>query len=246
MKCWWRRAGHGVYESMEGLSMDEFSEKVIDFAKKAVAIGPQCKTEQAVNMFLVLPFIGLLGYDDRNPLEVCPEYPADFSDKYKNRVDFAIIKDSMPIIAIECKQCGAKLKDARGQLSSYFNAVKSVKVGILTDGLIYEFYADSDSENMMDKSAFLVIDLAMLSNSHAGDSTIGELKHFQKDKFNPESIGSEAKKKLIFRNILDQLDELPENPSEQFVRMTLQNAGISYLRTKSIDEYKPVIQDAFR
>lgn len=226
--------------------MDEFAEKVIDQAKRASTVAAQCKTEQAVNMFLVLPFIGLLGYDDRNPLEVCPEHHADFSDKYKNRVDFAILKDGNPIIAIESKQCGAELKDDRGQLRSYFNAAPSVKMGVLTDGLIFEFYADSDQPNMMDQSAFLVVDLIKISKGHIEDSIIEGLKNLQKSKFDPENIGAEAKRKLIFNNLLVQLDILAENPSEEFVRMMLQNAGMSHLRKKSIEEFTPVLQEAFR
>ena len=53
------------------------------------------------------------------------------------------------------------MKDDRGQLRSYFNACpKRRSFGMLTDGLKYEFYADSDKPNMMDEAAFLRLDLA--------------------------------------------------------------------------------------
>ena len=108
-----------------------------------VAIAPRCVNEESTKLFLVLPFLSLLGYDVTNPdNEVCPEHNADFSEKYKNRVDFAILKSSsMPIIAIECKTLGMALRDERGQLRSYFNAAPTVKMGVITDGLVYEFYA---------------------------------------------------------------------------------------------------------
>lgn len=70
-------------------------------------------------------------------MRFCPEHSADFSDKYKNRVDFAILKDESPVIAIECKCCGASIKDERGQLRSYFNAAPTVKMGVLTDGIVF-------------------------------------------------------------------------------------------------------------
>ena len=74
-------------------------------------------------------------------------------------MDFAILKDTQPVIAIECKALGIPLKDERGQLRSYFNAAPTVKMGVLADGLVYEFYADSDEPNMMDQTAFLALDL---------------------------------------------------------------------------------------
>ncbi|MGA7452187.1 MAG: hypothetical protein WBW73_13180 [Rhodoplanes sp.] len=95
---------------------DEFSDKLIAFAKRNINSAERCTNEESTKMFLVLPFVNFLGYDDRNPHEVCPEHAADFSDKYKNRVDYAILQDDNPIIAIECKCCGFGLKDERGQL----------------------------------------------------------------------------------------------------------------------------------
>ena len=97
---------------------DEFSDKLIAFAKRNINSAERCTNEESTKMFLVLPFVNFLGYDDRNPHEVCPEHAADFSDKYKNRVDYAILQDDNPIIAIECKCCGFGLKDERGQLRS--------------------------------------------------------------------------------------------------------------------------------
>ena len=188
----------------------------------------------------------MLGYDDRNPSEVCPEHNADFSDKYKNRVDFAVLKNDTPIIAIECKCCGAALKDERGQLRSYFNAAPTVKMGVLTDGITYEFYADSDEPNMMDQSAFLVVNLREVAKGKVEELILDGLRGLQKDTFDPENIGAEAKRKLVFQNVLQQLDQLAENPSEPFARLLLQNAGLSHVRAKALSEYQDLIRSAFR
>ena len=84
-----------------------------------------------------------------------PEHHADFSEKYQNKVDYAILHHGVPVIALESKCVGAAMKDDSGQLRGYFNACPTVKLGILTDGLKYEFYANSDKPNMMDEAAFL-------------------------------------------------------------------------------------------
>lgn len=209
---------------------DEFRSKVRVFAERMVGTAPKCTNEESTKLFLVLPFLNFLGYDDRNPDEVCPEHNADFSEKYKNRVDFAILKSDKPVIAIECKTLGMPLRDERGQLRSYFNAAPTVKMGVITDGIVYEFYADSDEPNMMDPSAFLALDLREIAKGKIENSVDEGLRSLQKSNFDPENIGAEAKRKLIFQNLVQQIAKLAEEPSEAFVRLLLQNAGLSHVR----------------
>lgn len=211
-----------------------------------VTLAPRCTNEESTKLFLILPFLNFLGYDDRNPDEVCPEHGADFSEKYKNRVDFAILKGAQPVIAIECKTLGTALKDERGQLRSYFNAAPTVKMGVITDGLVYEFYADSDEPNMMDATAFLALDLREVAKGKIEDSVEEGLRSLQKSNFDPENIGAEAKRKLIFQNVIQQIAKLVEDPSEPFVRLLLQNAGLSHVRTKALTEYQDITRNAFR
>lgn len=225
---------------------EEFRQKLRAFAERAVSIAPRCTNEESTKLFLVLPFLSFLGYDDRNPDEVCPEHGADFSDKYKNRVDFAIMKAGKPVIAIECKALGAELKDERGQLRSYFNAAPTVKMGVITDGLIYEFYADSDDPNMMDQNAFLHLNLREVAKGKIEDSVDEGLRGLQKSNFDPENIGAEAKRKLIFQNVVQQIANLAEEPSETLVRTLLQNAGVTHVRTKALDDYRELVRGAFR
>ncbi|WP_262272223.1 type I restriction enzyme HsdR N-terminal domain-containing protein [Microvirga yunnanensis] len=226
--------------------MDDFRQKLITFSERAVSLAPRCLNEESTKLFLILPFLNVLGYDDRNPHEVCPEHSADFSEKYKNRVDFAVLKEDRPIIAIECKCCGFELKDERGQLRSYFNAAPTVKMGVLTDGLVYEFYADSDEPNMMDQTAFLAVDLREVAKGKIEESALDGLRSLQKNLFDPENIGAEAKRKLIFQNVLQQLTALAEAPSEAFTRLLLQNAGLTNVRSKALPEYQDLVKGAFR
>jgi hypothetical protein len=134
--------------------LEEFRQRILAHAKLAVGRAPKVESEASTNASLVQPFLTVLGYDVGNPDEVSPEHHADFSEKYKNKVDYAILHRGIPVIALESKRVGTEMKDDRGQLRSYFNACQTVKLGILTDGLKYELYADSDKQNMMDESAF--------------------------------------------------------------------------------------------
>lgn len=224
---------------------DDFRQKFKSFSERMIGISTRCSNEEATKLFLVLPLINFLGYDTMNPDEVCPEHNADFSDKYKNRVDFAILKNSSPVIAIECKALGTELKDDRGQLRSYFNAAPTVKMGVITDGMTYEFYADSDEPNMMDSNAFLSFDLHEIAKGKIEDSVIEGLKSLQKSNFDPENIGAEAKRKLIFQNLVQQIEILAKNPSEPFVRILLQGIGLSNIRSKALSEYTDLTKNAF-
>ncbi|MCE2564134.1 type I restriction endonuclease [Komagataeibacter sp. FNDCF1] len=224
---------------------DDFRQKFKAFSERMVGLAPRCSNEEATKMFLVLPFLQFLGYDIMNPDEVCPEHHADFSEKYKNRVDYAVLREGQPVIAIECKALGAPLKDDRGQLKSYFNAAHTVKMGVITDGLVYEFYADSDEPNMMDPNAFLSFDLREIAKGKIEDSVVDGLKSLQKSNFDPENIGAEAKRKLVFQNLVQQIEDLAASPSEAFVRLLLQNIGLKHIRAKAVAEYTDLTKSAF-
>ena len=223
----------------------KFREDIFKHANSCVKRKVHCIGEEACKQALILPFISLLGYDIFDVNEVKPEHSADFSDKYKNRVDYAIIKDGEPVIAIECKENIQKVD--RGQLKSYFNACKSVKLGILTDGLKYEFFADCDSPNMMDDDPFISFDLTEISMGRIDDEQVKAIFGFKKNEFDPDNVGAEAKKKLVLASVINFLEQNLENPTEDFTRYLLSHAeGINQKITKRIvDENAEVVKSAF-
>ena len=85
-----------------------------------------------------------------------PEFRADVGVKPQERVDYALIRDGQPIILIEAKQANVPLSDRQHltQLFRYWNATP-VKIGILTNGIEYRFYGDTDNDNLMDAKPFL-------------------------------------------------------------------------------------------
>ena len=76
--------------------------------------------EQATRNALVEPFIGRLGYDVQDLTEVRPESDADFGGKKRQKqADYAILKDDVPIMLIECKPYGTNLDSHTSQLQGY-------------------------------------------------------------------------------------------------------------------------------
>ena len=99
---------------------------------------------------------------------------------------------------------------------------------------------------MMDQTAFLLLDLWEIATGRIEDSVEEGLKGLQKRNFDPENIGAEAKRKLIFQNLVQQIAKLAEEPSEAFVRMLLQGTGISHVRNKALSEHKELTRNAFK
>jgi predicted type IV restriction endonuclease len=229
--------------------LEEFQQRLLSHAKQAVSRASKVGSEASTNASLVQPFLMTLGYDVCNPEEVSPEHHADFSKKYQNKVDYAIMRQGDPVIALESKRVGAVMKDDHGQLRSYFNACQTVKLGILTDGLKYEFYADCDKPNIMDDVAFLRLDLAKVAKDGSiDDNTLGGIAAIRKGLFNPEDVGAEAKRKLLFESFVNLIKKFKSDPSDEFIRFVFgqSEAGgkISKLTQKIVDANREVVRSA--
>ncbi|MGB9152320.1 MAG: type I restriction endonuclease [Alphaproteobacteria bacterium] len=229
--------------------LEEFRQRILAHAKLVASRAPKIDSEAKTNASLVQPFLMTLGYDISNPDEVSPEHHADFSEKYQNKVDFAILHQGAPVIAIESKRAGSVMRDDRGQLRSYFNASPTVKLGILTDGLKYEFYADSDKPNMMDENAFLRLDFTDIAkNSAIDDNTLDGIAAIRSGSFNPEDVGAEAKRKLLFESIVDTIKQFKSAPSDDYIRFILGcstiGGKITKITQKIVDANREVVRDA--
>lgn len=196
-------------------------------------------TEESTKTSIVLPFFQLLGYDVFNPLEFLPEFTADTGTKKGEKVDYAILKNNEPIMIIEVKPINTTLSTKHiNQLFRYFTVTKA-SFGILTNGIIYQFYSDLEETNKMDLTPFLEIDFLNLTQDK-----IKELSKFKKECFNIKGILSSASElkytSLLKKAIADQFND----PSEQFVRALIKNI-YSGVKTQSvIDKFKELTRSS--
>lgn len=227
--------------------LEEFQQRLLAHAKLVVSRAPKVDSEAKTNAYLVQPFLTALGYDVGNPDEVSPEHHADFCEKHQNRVDYAILHNGVPVIAIESKRVAAAKKDDIGQLRSYFNACQTVKLGVLTDGLKYEFYADSDKPNIMDETAFLRLDFAGIAkNGTIDENTLSGIVALRKGHFNPEDVGAEAKRKILFESIVETIKRFKSEPSDEFIRFILGCSSVGGKITKVTQRIIDVNRDVVR
>lgn len=224
---------------------EEFRGALIAHAQTVVERAVRAQSEAATQQYLVLPFFQLLGYDPLDPDEVIPEAHASFSDKFKNRVDYSISINGMPAIAIECKKVGTLSEANRGELKGYFNAVPSVKLGILTDGLQFQLYTDTGLENLMDDQPFVVVDLSEVAREQVDPTALDALGKLRKGVFDPAFVGADARRRIYTAQYADALDRALSHPDERFVRTLMDLANVEGRRTnRMIEEHAPIIREA--
>jgi len=191
----------------------------------------QIQTEEATKNAFVMPFLQCLGYDVFNPIEVVPEYICDIGIKKGEKIDYAIFKDGLPTILIECKDWRQNLNIHDGQILRYFHVSKA-KFGLLTNGIIYRFYSDLVEPNKMDEKPFLEFNITDIRDNH-----IEELKKFHKANFDAESIVNTASE-LKYTNELKQLLQAElTNPSVDFVKHFAKQVYPSNISAKVLEQF---------
>lgn len=224
---------------------EEFKDQLLSHAKRAVDRAGKAQSEEATKQFLIIPFFQLLGYDPLDPDEVVPEADASFSDKFKNRVDYAINKDGEPVIAVEAKKVGGLSAANRGELKGYYNAVPTVKLGVLTDGLIYQLFSDTDEENLMDDEPFAVANLTEIAQEHIADDAFDALSKLRRGTFDPADVGADARRKIYISAYIEAIEQAFKSPGEEVVRTFMDLANIEGRRTnRLIEEHKIVFTEA--
>lgn len=217
----------------------ELQEKMYELSERISKLKESINTEEATKQSFILPFFQHLGYDVFNPLEFVPEYTADVGIKKGEKVDYAILQDGLPLILIEAKPHTENLAKHDSQLFRYFGTTKA-KFAILTNGIIYKFYSDLDQPNIMDSQPFYILDMNNLS-----EQAIQYLEKFKKSNLDIDSILNAASDLKYISLTKSTFKELIENPSDDFVKLLLNNGIYDGLKNqKVIDKFRPIIKRA--
>jgi len=200
--------------------------KGADFSKKE----PTTKTG------LVEPFLECLGYDARDPEQVDHEHTADIGAKRGEKVDYAIKINGTPIILIEAKKLNTKLdNEPTTQLRRYFNATDA-RIGIVTDGRIYNFYSDAEKPNIMDDEPYFVFDACA-----ATPANIKELARYTKCQIEgtlENSFKETVRLSKYESKVSPWLESKIDNPSDDFINLV--HPQIPYKMSLTKRRKKPV------
>ena len=195
--------------------------------------------EEMTKHSLIIPFIQLLGFDVFNPLEVQPEYTADFGKKKGEKVDYAVLKNNKIIMFIETKPVGSRLDNHNAQLCRYFNSTPELKLAIITDGVKYKFFSDVKQLNIMDTTPFFQIDFSSITKAD-----IQTLSHFRKKLIENNVITKLAEDLSSVISIQEVLRNLFNDPSDEFIRLIIKQTGKIRLTNGAIERYRPLVKES--
>lgn len=194
-------------------------------------------TEEATKNAIIMPFLILLGYDVFNPEEVIPEYTCDVAGKKGEKIDYAIIHDSEPVILIEVKRAGMKLQKAQqAQLFRYFSTNRC-RIAVLTNGINYLFFSDINAANVMDDEPFFSFNI--LEDDEA--VYLSSLEQFCKSNLNVKTILSKAiflkYEKVVEKTMLEDLTSPSDEIVKYFLKRPEVNTGTK-ITAQMIEKYR--------
>ncbi|GBF81021.1 type I restriction endonuclease [Aphanothece sacrum] len=211
-------------------------------AQQVDKLQSQIQNEQATKTAFIMPFIQAWGYDVFNPIEVHPEYTADLPGLKGEKVDYAICLNDKPIILIECKWCGDNLENPKhnSQLHRYFHSTEA-KFGVLTNGIIYRFYTDTDKDNIMDDKPFFEFNVLNFD-----ESSLNELKRFSKSNFNLDDLENVARNLLYTKEIKRVISEQLSNPCTDFVKFFVTHVYSGRMTSGVIEKFTEITQRSLK
>lgn len=172
--------------------------------------------EAKTRMYLVEPFFETLrfnrGFENGN---LVPEFDADFARLKGKKVDYAILFRNKPEIIIEVKKGKVKLNDKHlAQLNEYFNNTNDSKIGILTNGVQFDFYCRNNNGGFgLHPTPFYSFNWENIEGSH-----LEKLAEFYATSIDTKSIIDNAQESFFMEGFEEALFKELANPSKEFIK----------------------------
>ncbi len=196
--------------------------------------------EAQTRMYLIEPFFEMLRYNRGLFVgDLHPEYDADFGDRTSKKVDYAIIlKGKTPDIIIECKKASKKLTDIDvRQLNEYFMYTKDSKIGILTNGIEYQFFTrNSGSKTSLNPKPFFTFNLREFDSI-----ALETLAMFLRTSIEMNSIIEEAEEIYFLDNFEEAFAKELSSPSRDFIKAIYSNMGGNRMSDKQEVQIRALI-----
>lgn len=220
----------------------DISSALASLAKKIDQRGSIIESEEATKNAFVMPFLNsVLGYDVFDPSEVIPEFTADTGTKKGEKVDYAILKEGVVQILIECKKYGETLSIKHAsQLYRYFS-VTNARIAILTNGSNYQFYTDLDAPNKMDEKPFLELDL-----NDIDEHMIAEVAKLTKEDFDVNSVINAAGELKYLNQIKKVISQQLTEPEDDFVKFFASRVYDGVITQKVREQFTDLTIKAFK
>ena len=198
--------------------------KILSAVKKSFSqfdfsrLEEKCTNEAQTRSYLIEPMCEMLGFSRIDDKDMLTEITAGWGQKNAKADIGLMIKGKKPEIIIECKTLGKKLTDKEGdQLNGYFSNTEGSKIGVLTNGLEWRFYAEYLDKNKLHSNPFLVIDFTEID-----DTKIEQFAQFHKNNPDPNFLSKileEAQDTFFLEGFNGALAEELLNPSDDFIKV---------------------------
>ncbi|MEL7221772.1 MAG: type I restriction enzyme HsdR N-terminal domain-containing protein, partial [Bacteroidota bacterium] len=195
--------------------------------------------EAKTRMYLVEPFFDILGYnkgfDNGN---LVPEYTADFGNLKGKKVDYAIQFRNKPEVIVEVKKAQVKLSDRHlRQLNEYFVNTNDSKLGILTNGVVFNFYCRNKNAGVgLHPTPFYSFDF-----SNIDGSSLEKLADFYATNIEVSDIVEEAQELFFLEDFEEALFQELLKPSKEFIRAIYVRMGGSRLTESTENQIREVL-----
>ena len=217
----------------------DLATKLVELERRTAQHRELLLTEEAAKTALVLPFFQALGYDVFNPSEVIPEFIADVPGKKGDKVDYALCADGRLNILVECKPSTVDLEVRHAeQLFRYFSATEA-RVAMLTNGVVYKFYSDTEKPNIMDAKPFFVFSLDAIRRSDPAT-----LERFTRGQFDIAAIIAEAGRLKLESLVRVEIEREFAQPSDDWVRLIAKRVSPAQLTATMREQYGQLIATA--
>ena len=209
--------------------------------KKAVSVTND-ETQTRTN--LINPLFEILGYDQY--YDYTHEYSADIQGSRARKVDMAItLGKKNPIILVECKSAKNNLtKTNFRQLNEYCMNTPSAKIGLLTNGILYQFYSKT-ATNVLEVNPIFTFNLEEHSS---GDNEM--LALFQRQLVDTKIILEKAEEIYFFDRFDDALYESLKMPAKikdlspghkSFLEIIFRNMGGKRFTDAALQQIHPLV-----
>ncbi len=216
--------------------MNTFKEQIVELQQDLLSKKDLIHNEENTKQALINPFLLLLGYDIHNPNEVEFEFHASFSYKNSDKVDYAVKSKGKPLFFVEAKKVTEDLTNHYAQLEYYLSTNSDVEIGILTNGIVYKFFAYFEKLKTMDKEPFFEFDFENME-----DEKIDILSLFCKNGFDLNKLLKKGEELWYYRKITHKLKELLTKPSDDFIRLLAKDYSPTKITASALEKFRPIV-----
>jgi len=177
--------------------------------------------ESKTRDYLIEPFFNMLGYNKMD--HYSHEYGLRFGKGSVKKVDMVVtINGKNPVMLVECKKSTSNLSASnQKQLAKYYDNHKESKIGILTNGIVYEFYAVKwNNDKKLSDKPFLVFDLKDFTRADLDD-----IANFHIQIFDVRNILEMSEEKYFLDDFNAALTKTLFPVSDELIKAVYQNMG---------------------